>query len=87
MITLSTTFKKEPVPPLVKIREVAKLLSVSRATVHALIQSGDLKASEINPSKKKKRLHLRVTRVSLLSFYKQRFGHPLTHALENPFES
>ncbi len=53
MITLSTTLKKEPVPPLVKIREVAKLLSVSRATVHALIQSGDLKASEIIPLKRK----------------------------------
>jgi len=87
MITLSTTLKKEPVPPLVKVREVAKLLSVSRATVHALIQSGDLKASEVNPSKKKKRLHQRITRASLLGFYKKRFGHPLAHALENPFES
>lgn len=88
MITLRTTnLKKEPLPPLIKIREVAKLLSVSRATVHALIDGGDLKASEVNPSKKKRRLHLRVTRASLLSFYKQRFGHPLAHALENPFES
>jgi len=87
MITLSTTLKKEPIPPLVKVREVAELLSVSRATVHALIQSGDLKASEVNPSKKKKRLHLRVTRSSLLAFYRQRFGHPLNRALENPFES
>jgi len=87
MITLSTTLKKEPVPPLIKVREVAKLLSVSRATVHALIQSGDLKASQVNSSKKKKRVHQRVTRASLLHFYKERFGHALNRALENPFES
>jgi hypothetical protein len=87
MITISTTLKKEPIPPLIKVREVAKLLSVSRQTVHGLIDSGDLKASEVNPSKQKERLHRRVTRQSLLSFYKKRFGHPLTHALKNPFES
>ena len=87
MITISTTLKKEPVPPLVKVREVAKLLSVSRATVHALLQSGDLKGSRINPSKQKKRVHQRITRSSLLSFYKKRFGRSLAHELENPFES
>ena len=86
MITNSTTLKKDPVPPLVKVRDVATLLSVSRGTVHNLIDSGDLNASEINSSAKE-RLHLRVTRASLLVFYKKRFGHSLTHALANPFES
>jgi len=85
MITISSTAKKEPVPPLVKIRDVAQLLSVSRCTVHALIDSGDLTASEINASKFKKRRHRRVTRESLLVFYRKRFGHPLNRALENPF--
>ena len=92
MITNSTTLKKEPVPPLVKVRDVATLLSVSRHTVHHLIDSGDLAASEINstakrkPPAKKPRRHLRVTRESLLGFYRKRFGHSLTRALANPFE-
>jgi len=86
MITISSTQRKEPVPPLIRVREVAKLLSVSRTTVHGLIDSGDLTAKAINPSKQNKREHKRVTRQSLLSFYKKRFGHPLAHALENPFE-
>lgn len=85
MITNSTMLKKDPVPPLVKVRDVAQLLSVSRSTVHHLIDSGDLNASEINSSAKKRR-HLRVTRASLLGFYKKRFGHSLTRALANPFE-
>jgi hypothetical protein len=46
-----------------------------------------LTASEISPSKQKARRHLRVTRESLLLFYKARFGHPLNRALENPFDS
>jgi hypothetical protein len=78
-------YQKEPVPPLVKVRDVASLLSVSRHTVHALIDSGDLSASEIN-STTKERKHLRITRDSLLAFYKKRFGHSLTRALANPFE-
>ncbi len=85
MITNSNIPKKELVPPLIKVRDVAKLLSVSRATVHHLIESGDLKASGISPSENK-RLHVRVTRESLLGFYKKRFGHSLTRALANPFE-
>jgi Helix-turn-helix domain len=85
MITNSTTPKKEPVPPLVKVRDVATLLSVSRHTVHHLIDSGDLAASEINSTAKERR-HLRVTRASLLCFYKKRFGHSLIRALANPFE-
>ncbi len=87
MITNVNIFKKEPIPPLLKVREVAKLLSVSRATVHALIDGGDLVASKVNPTKNKKRLHVRITRASLLDFYKERFGHPLARALENPFEN
>lgn len=91
MITNSTMLKKEPLPPLVKVREVAKLLSVSRHTVHNLIDSGDLAASQINSSAKRKppakqRRHLRVTRKSLLTFYQKRFGHSLILALANPFE-
>jgi len=85
MITNSTTLKKESVPPLVKVRDVAHFLSVSRGTVHNLIVSGDLAASGINASSKQ-RCHLRVTRESLLGFYKKRFGHSLTRALANPFE-
>jgi len=85
MITNSTTTPKEPVPPLVKVREVATLLSVSRHTVHHLIDSGDLAASEINATAKERK-HVRVTRESLLGFYKKRFGHSLTRALANPFE-
>ncbi len=85
MITNSNILKKEPVPPLIKIREVAALLSVSRHTVHHLIDSGDLEASEIN-STAKIRKHLRITRHSLLAFYKKRFGHSLTRALAHPFE-
>jgi hypothetical protein len=85
MITNSNILKKEPVPPLVKVRDVAALLSVSRQTVHHLIQSGDLEGSAVTPRTKVRR-HLRVTRNSLLTFYKKRFGHSLTRALENPFE-
>ncbi len=87
MITNSNILNKEPVPPLVKVREVAKLLSVSRHTVHNLIDCGDLEAKEINPSAKKERKHVRITRTSLLKFYKDRFGHSLTKALANPFDS
>ena len=79
--------QKDPVPPLVKVRDIAALLSVSRQTVHHLIDSGDLAASEINPTAAKERKHLRVTRESLLKFYKKRFGHSLQRALANPFEA
>jgi len=77
--------QKEPVPVLVKIREVARLLSVSRHTVHQLIQSGDLVASNVSPSNQQARKHVRVTRGSLLKFYKKRFGHHLKQAMDNPF--
>jgi excisionase family DNA binding protein len=73
-------------PVLVRVREVAKLLSVSRHTVHHLIASGDLSAAALNPSTKRRK-HVRVTRASLLQFYQKRFGHPLRRALGNPFDA
>jgi hypothetical protein len=85
MITNSNTFQKDPVPPLIKVRDVAKLLSISRTSVHNLIESGALMGKGINPSAKQ-RCHLRITRKSLLNFYKDRFGHSLVRALSNPFE-
>ncbi len=88
MITMSTIFGKgDPVPPLIKIREAAKLLSISRATVHALINSGDLAASKVSPNGKKRRTHVRITRASLYGFYQKRFGHPLHRALLDPFQT
>ena len=89
MITNDNISTKEPIPPLLKVREVAKILSLSRATIKALIDCGDLKASPINPKPKKKRLreHVRITRQSLLDFYQARFGHPLNRALQNPFQN
>jgi hypothetical protein len=84
---ISVNSKMEPIPPLIKVCHVAKVLSMSRHTVHALIECGDLTAEEVNPSKQKKRRHVRVTRTSLFRFYKKRFGHTLQRALENPFES
>ncbi len=87
MITLSNTSHKTPIPPLVRVRDVATLLSVSRHTVHHLIDCGDLTASEVNPSATRARRHVRVTRKSLLKFYKTRFGHSLTGALANPFDA
>ena len=85
MITNANIFHKQPIPPLIKIREVAKLLSVSRHTVHNLISSGDLLARSVNPTGHASRVHVRVTRESLLKFYRGRFGHTLDRALANPF--
>jgi excisionase family DNA binding protein len=87
MITNNHPSSKQPIPPVIKIREVAKLLSISRATVHALIESGDLAASKVSPASAKKRLHVRITRQSLCGFYKKRFGRALDLDLANPFES
>ncbi len=87
MITSSPLIvKKNPVPLLVKVNSVAKLLSVSRTTVHSLIDGGDLIAKEINPSRSKRRRHLRITGDSLMKFYKRRFGYSLDAAL-NPLTS
>jgi hypothetical protein len=70
------------------MREVATLLSISRSSVQALIDMGDLDAHSINPTRKRvKRVHVRVTRDSLLGFYQKRFGSPLPHVLRNPFSN
>ena len=90
MITnVDSVLRRPPVemPVLVKVREVAKLLSVSRHTVHHLIQDGDLAAANVNPGKRRARKHVRITRASLLMFYRKRFGHPLRQALANPFDA
>jgi predicted DNA-binding transcriptional regulator AlpA len=90
MITNDYIPQKTSIPPLLKVRDVAKLLSLSRVTVHALIESGDLQASSLHPTRPKtkaKRLHVRITRASLIRFYQKRFGHPLNLALQNPFPS
>jgi Helix-turn-helix domain len=85
MITIDHIFKKSPLPLLVKVSQVARLLSVSKSTVHNLLESGDLEGCKINPETKE-RCHVRVTRASLLRFYQKRFGHSLLRALENLFE-
>jgi hypothetical protein len=88
MITNDTLKSKSALPPLLKISEVAKILSLSRVSVQALIESGDLDASEISPTRRKKqRVHVRITLESLAKFYRKRFGHGLEHALQNPFQN
>jgi hypothetical protein len=77
--------KKEIVPPLLRIGDVARLLAISPQTVRNLIISGDLAASDINPEKTERK-HLRITRDSLLKFYKKRFGHSLIDALANTYQ-
>ena len=89
LTNVDSVLRKPPVqmPVLVKVREVAKLLSVSRHTVHALIHDGDLSAADVNPGKRRARKHVRITRASLMLFYRKRFGHPLRQALANPFDA
>ena len=87
MITNNPNSPKDPIPPLIKIRDAAKFLSISRATVHALIESGDLAASEVSPSPVKKRRHVRITRDSFRGFYKKRFGQDLDLIVTNPFKA
>ena len=77
--------KKETVPPLLKISDVCKLLSLSPQSVRNLIISGDLAGSEINPENAERR-HIRITRDSLLKFYQKRFGHSLLDALSHSFQ-
>jgi hypothetical protein len=48
MITNASPPAKVTVPPLLKMREVSKLLSLSRGSVQALIESGDLEAQPLN---------------------------------------
>jgi hypothetical protein len=87
MMTKDNKASKGPVPQLLKVRDVAKFLSISRATVHGLIECGDLKASRVGPSDKTQRKHVRVTGESLCLLYKKRFGRELEQVLTNPFTS
>ncbi len=85
MITFDNITKKPSLPPLVKINQVSKLLSISKGTVHNLIDSGDLKAGNLSSAKKRK--HLLVTSASLEALYKKRFGHSLLRALASSNET
>jgi len=88
MITNPNPTFKSTLPPLLKIREVAKVLSLSPASVRLLLASGDLTGSEISPTRRRKqRVHLRITRASLAKFYRKRFGHEIERALQNPFQN
>ena len=89
MITISSPPPPKPtLPPLLKIREVTRLLSLSPGSVKALIESGDLYAKPLNPSRRRrKRLHVRITTGSVLDFYQKRFGQPLPTALQTAFAS
>jgi hypothetical protein len=88
MITNQNNTAKPLLPPLLKVREVAKVLSLSPASVRLLLVSGDLAGSEISPTRRKKqRVHVRITRESLAKFYKKRFGHEIERALQNPFQN
>jgi hypothetical protein len=81
MVTSLSPTKTAPLP-LLKIRDVAKVLAISRQGVRALIECGDLEARTLHPTgKKMKREHKRITRKSLAKFYKKRFGHELDGAL------
>jgi len=78
--------KKQTLPLLLKIGAVAKHLAVSRQTVRNLIFNGELEAYRVNSEKALEREHLRITRDSLLKFYRKRFGHSLIDALANSFQ-
>ncbi len=87
MITNQNNVTKPTLPPLLKVREVAKVLALSPASVRMLLVSGDLAGSEIVPRRKKKqRVHVRITGESLAKFYKKRFGHDLERAQLIPFQ-
>ncbi len=86
MITNAPPVSKPSLPPLLKVRKVGELLAISRQGVKALVDSGDLEARPLNPTRRKmKRLHLRVTRESLASFYRKRFGRDLDTTLQPQF--
>jgi hypothetical protein len=88
MITTQNNTQKTALPPLLKVREVAKVLSLSPASVRLLLVSGDLTGSEIVPRRcKKQRVHVRITSESLAKFYKKRFGHELERALQIPLQN
>jgi hypothetical protein len=75
---------KGPVPPVLRVSDVAKILSICRQTVHSLIECGELQAHEINAFRRKKRRHVRVTAKSLNDFYQARFGQSLDSVLMKP---
>lgn len=82
MATSLSPAPKDVSLPLLKIREVAKILAVSRQSVRALIESGDLDARALHPTgRKMKREHKRITGKSLAKFYKKRFRQELDRAL------
>ena len=69
---------------------MTRLLALSPGSVKALIESGDLDAKPLNPSRgrrRRKRLHVRITVRSLLAFYQKRFGQPLPSSLLNTLAS
>lgn len=85
MITTPKPSSTPVLPPLLRIGDVAKILSASRMTVAALIESGELTAARVGPGKRRmKRVHLRVTLDSLAAFYKKRFDRDIHTALQNP---
>jgi len=82
MVTSTSSPSKDISLPLLRIREVAKILAVSRQSVRALIESGDLEARALHPTgKKMEREHKRITGESLQQFYKKRFRQKLNPAL------
>jgi hypothetical protein len=71
--------------PLLKVRDVASVLSISRQSVRALADSGQLAAHELKLTpRKKQRTHVRITRASLEAFYEKRFKQKLETALRQP---
>jgi hypothetical protein len=82
MTTTPPVFPGNKVPALVKVCQVAELFAVCKPTVYKLIESGQLEGADISAEAAQWR-HLRVTRDSLLRFYKKRFGHSLERALAN----
>jgi len=80
-MTKTLTFSENKIPAVVKVCQVAELLSLCHQTVYKLIDDGQLAAADVATTAKRR--HLRVTRDSLLKFYKKRFGHSLERALAN----
>ena len=79
--------KKQPIPPLIKMKDACVLLSLSRITIRTMMDEGTLQGVDINHFKKKKRLHLRITRESLMKVYQDKYGQPLSLTLAFPPQS
>jgi hypothetical protein len=85
MTTTKSPNLNSPLPPLVKVSAVASYLSVCPQTVRNLLQSGQLAAGRLqNPDALRK--HVRITRASLLKYYREHFGHSLERALTHGYE-